>query len=79
MTVEENLRLGAGMRHQHTYDENVEHVFELFLSSESSAAVGRSALRRRAADAGRGQGADEQASCSFSTSRRSGSTQRSSG
>ena len=30
MTVEENLRLGAGMRHQHTYDENVEHVFELF-------------------------------------------------
>ncbi len=30
MTVEENLRLGAGMKHQHTYDENAEYVFELF-------------------------------------------------
>jgi branched-chain amino acid transport system ATP-binding protein len=30
MTVEENLRLGAGLRHQNEYNANVEHVFELF-------------------------------------------------
>jgi len=30
MTVEENLRLGAGLKHQHGYDENVQYVFELF-------------------------------------------------
>jgi branched-chain amino acid transport system ATP-binding protein len=30
MTVEENLRLGAGMKYQHDYDENVEQVFDLF-------------------------------------------------
>jgi branched-chain amino acid transport system ATP-binding protein len=30
MTVEENLRLGAGLNHQHNYDDNAEYVFELF-------------------------------------------------
>jgi branched-chain amino acid transport system ATP-binding protein len=34
MTVEENLRLGAGMKHQHTYNENAEYVFELFPALE---------------------------------------------
>jgi branched-chain amino acid transport system ATP-binding protein len=34
MTVEENLRLGAGLRYQHDYDANVEHVFELFPAIE---------------------------------------------
>ena len=30
MTVEENLRLGAGLQHQHSYEENESHIFELF-------------------------------------------------
>jgi ABC-type branched-chain amino acid transport systems, ATPase component len=30
MTVEENLRLGAGMKYQRSYGESVEHVFDLF-------------------------------------------------
>jgi branched-chain amino acid transport system ATP-binding protein len=34
MTVEENLRLGAGLKHQHTYDENAAYVFELFPALE---------------------------------------------
>jgi branched-chain amino acid transport system ATP-binding protein len=34
MTVEENLRLGAGLKHQHTYDANSAYVFELFPALE---------------------------------------------
>jgi branched-chain amino acid transport system ATP-binding protein len=30
MTVEENLRLGAGLKHQRDFDENCERAFELF-------------------------------------------------
>jgi branched-chain amino acid transport system ATP-binding protein len=30
MTVEENLRLGAGIAHQQHYEDNVAHVFDLF-------------------------------------------------
>jgi branched-chain amino acid transport system ATP-binding protein len=30
MTVEENLRLGAGLTHQHEFEENRDYVFDLF-------------------------------------------------
>ena len=60
LTVLENLKIGAYLRHD-DLKEDIEWVYSLFLQAEGAfLAAGRHSLRRRAADAGSGPGPYEQ-------------------
>ena len=60
MTVEENLEMGAYTRSGSGIDADLEKVYHLLPPADGAAAADRRhPLRRRAADAGHGPGADE--------------------